>query len=75
MFHLTYVGGTLAKIVYFEHHEASNEKRSRSASLDGAAREMNEFLREHLAFGITGVQDVRLKAYSTILNGVRVYLC
>ncbi|CAI5710458.1 unnamed protein product [Hyaloperonospora brassicae] len=64
------IGGTLAKIVYFEHHGASNDKRSRSASLDGAAREMNKFLREHLSFGSTGVQDVRLKAYSTILNGV-----
>ncbi|KAF1792212.1 hypothetical protein GQ600_8036 [Phytophthora cactorum] len=48
--------GTLAKIVYFERHEAGNDtrKRPRSASLDVAAGEMNEFLREHHSFGSTG---------------------
>ncbi|KAF1791318.1 Type II pantothenate kinase [Phytophthora cactorum] len=66
--------GTLAKIVYFERHEAGNDtrKRPRSASLDVAAGEMNEFLREHHSFGSTGVQDVRLRIHSKTLNGVSV---
>ncbi|KAG6946709.1 hypothetical protein JG688_00015894 [Phytophthora aleatoria] len=66
------IGGTLAKIVYFERHEAGNDtrKRPRSASLDVAAGEMNEFLREHHSFGSTGVQDVRLRIHSKTLNGI-----
>ncbi|CAH0520620.1 unnamed protein product [Peronospora belbahrii] len=66
------IGGTLAKIVYFERHETGNDKRKRprSPSLDVAAGEMNNFLREHQSFGSTGVQDVRLRTYSKTLNGV-----
>ncbi|CEG43576.1 pantothenate kinase [Plasmopara halstedii] len=66
------IGGTLAKIVYFERHEVSTDvrKRPRSASLDIAAGEMNKFLREHESFGGTGVQDVRLRIQSKTLHGV-----
>ncbi|POM77315.1 Pantothenate kinase, partial [Phytophthora palmivora] len=66
------IGGTLAKIVYFERHESDNDKRKRrrSESLDVAAGEMNKFLREHQSFGSTGVQDVRLRIHSKTLNGI-----
>ncbi|KAF4315869.1 hypothetical protein BBO99_00007248 [Phytophthora kernoviae] len=66
------IGGTLAKIVYFERHENANDnrKRPRSASHDVAAGEMNKFLRENHSFGSTGVQDVRLRIHSKTLNGV-----
>ncbi|TDH73052.1 uncharacterized protein CCR75_004708 [Bremia lactucae] len=66
------IGGTLAKIVYFERHEATNLtlKRPRSRSLDVAADEMNEFLREHQSFGSTGVQDIRLRIQFKTLNGI-----
>ncbi|OWZ13627.1 Pantothenate kinase [Phytophthora megakarya] len=65
------IGGTLAKIVYFERHESGDKrKRPRSESLDVAAGEMNKFLREHQSFGSTGVQDVRLRIHSKTLNGV-----
>ncbi|KAK1944590.1 Pantothenate kinase 3 [Phytophthora citrophthora] len=66
------IGGTLAKIVYFERHDAGNDtrKRPRSASLDVAAGEMNKFLRENHSFGSTGVQDVRLRIHAKSLNGV-----
>ncbi|RLN96098.1 hypothetical protein BBJ28_00010884 [Nothophytophthora sp. Chile5] len=64
-------GGTLAKIVYFERHETSNDhrKRPRSASHDVAVGEMNKFLEENQSFGHTGVQDVRLRILSKALNG------
>ncbi|RLN88562.1 hypothetical protein BBJ28_00001211 [Nothophytophthora sp. Chile5] len=64
-------GGTLAKIVYFERHEISNDhrKRPRSASHDVAVDEMNKFLEENQSFGHTGVQDVRLRILSKALNG------
>ncbi|KAG7395019.1 hypothetical protein PHYBOEH_004384 [Phytophthora boehmeriae] len=64
------IGGTLAKIVYFERHGNDNRKRPRSASHDVAAGEMNKFLRENHSFGSTGVQDVRLRIHSKALNGV-----
>lgn len=59
--------------MYFERLEAGNDKRkrSRSASLDVAAREMNNYLRANQSFGTTGIQDVRLRTYSKALNGVR----
>ncbi|EGZ05903.1 hypothetical protein PHYSODRAFT_532657 [Phytophthora sojae] len=66
------IGGTLAKIVYFERRDVGNDtrKRPRSASLDVAAGEMNQFLRENQSFGSTGVQDVRLRIHSKTLNGI-----
>lgn len=67
------IGGTLAKIVYFEKrcgHAHDNRKRPRSQSHELAAGEMNRFVRENECFGQTGVQDVRLRVHSKTLDGV-----
>jgi hypothetical protein len=69
-----YVGGTLAKIVYFEKRESADhrKRRPRSPSHVIAAGEMTKFVLEHEMFGQTGVQDVRLRVYSKALQGVRL---
>ncbi|DAZ99215.1 TPA: hypothetical protein N0F65_008082 [Lagenidium giganteum] len=66
------IGGTLAKIVYFEKQESTsdNRKRPRSASHEIAAGEMTKFVLENECFGQTGVQDVRLRVHLKTLEGV-----
>ncbi|TYZ57306.1 hypothetical protein PybrP1_008020 [[Pythium] brassicae (nom. inval.)] len=66
------IGGTLAKIVYFERREApDNRKRPRSLSHDLAAGEMTKFVTENEVFGQSGVQDVRLRVHSKTLQGTK----
>lgn len=80
------IGGTLAKIVFFEKREQSaapashtntappstmeTRKRPRASSLEVAAGEMTKFIVENELFGTSGVQDVRLRVHSKALKGI-----
>jgi hypothetical protein len=66
------IGGTLAKIVFFEQKDAGDQrKRPRSPSHDLAVGEMTQILQQNEALGKTGVHDVRLRVHSKQLGGVR----
>lgn len=67
------IGGTLAKLVFFE--QKSNTqfmRRPRSQSHDMAADEMRQFVTDRRNYGQTGIRDLRLKIESKRMGGVRI---
>ncbi|GLD94405.1 hypothetical protein PINS_up003016 [Pythium insidiosum] len=74
------IGGTLAKIVFFEKRDAAaaqpvshtqpRTRRRLKRRQEIAAGEVTQFLMENESFGGTGVQDVRLRVHSKALQGV-----
>ncbi|RQM24209.1 hypothetical protein B5M09_007387 [Aphanomyces astaci] len=65
---LTFVGGTLSKIVYFEQTQ-ENTRRPRAMSHVLAADEMARFVKERDFYGSSGVRDTRLSVTSDTLGG------
>ena len=66
------IGGTLAKLVFFEQKSTTVfMRRPRSNSHDMAANEMREFLVDATNYGRTGVRESRLKIELERLGGVR----
>ncbi len=73
------IGGTLAKVVYFEktadnvsskNGTNTTSARPRSFSHEYAANEMTQFVTQNEKFGKSGVRDVRLRVHSKSLQGV-----
>lgn len=68
------IGGTLAKLVYFEQNRNTTfMRRPRSSSYDLASDELRNFIIQRTQYGRTGIRETNLSFSCPILGGVRIY--